>query len=527
MKEQSFVLPTERLVRGNPRAAIATAPHRLRAACASAGRTTSISKGDRVRGAAGRRRHADLQLHAASGRSAAPWSRTRSTCRRNDVVVECRRMGGGFGGKESQLSLFACVAALLARKTGKPAKLRVDRDDDMLLTGKRHDFVYRVRSRVRRARAHPRSSTSSLAGALRLFGRPVRVRSTTARCSIATTATTSTTSASCRSAARPTPCRTRRSAASAARRACSDRAGDRRHRARISASIRSTCARPTSTAPRSQRHALQADDRGQRAPRDRRRAREERRLRAPARGDPRVERTNPGAQARHRAHAGEVRHFVHRDASEPGRRLLHVYTRRHAPAEPWRHRDGSGSVHQSGAGGRGGVAGDVDRIRITASDTSKVPNASPTAASSGCDINGKAAQAAARSSSDGCRSSRRSTSIAAPETSSFAPTAGARGRALAFFRRTGEAGVLRARVSCRPPASIATPKIQLRSQDLERHALLLLLLRRRGLGSRHRHADGRESPAARSTSCTTSAGRSIPRSTWGRSKAASSRAWAG
>jgi xanthine dehydrogenase large subunit len=60
--------------------------------------------------------------------------------RAKDVVVDCRRMGGGFGGKESQPGLFACVAALLAQKTRKAIKLRVDRDDDMLMTGKRHDF---------------------------------------------------------------------------------------------------------------------------------------------------------------------------------------------------------------------------------------------------------------------------------------------------------------------------------------------------------------------------------------------------
>jgi xanthine dehydrogenase large subunit len=56
------------------------------------------------------------------------------------VVCECRRMGGGFGGKESQASQWAAIAALAARVTGKPAKLRLDRDDDMVMTGKRHDF---------------------------------------------------------------------------------------------------------------------------------------------------------------------------------------------------------------------------------------------------------------------------------------------------------------------------------------------------------------------------------------------------
>ncbi|MFX7094725.1 molybdopterin cofactor-binding domain-containing protein, partial [Acinetobacter baumannii] len=52
-----------------------------------------------------------------------------------------RRMGGGFGGKETQASLFAAIAAIGARMTGRPIKLRLDRDDDMVMTGKRHDFL--------------------------------------------------------------------------------------------------------------------------------------------------------------------------------------------------------------------------------------------------------------------------------------------------------------------------------------------------------------------------------------------------
>jgi xanthine dehydrogenase large subunit len=60
--------------------------------------------------------------------------------RANQVVVEMRRMGGGFGGKESQSALFACIAAVAANKLGRPVKLRLDRDDDFLVTGKRHCF---------------------------------------------------------------------------------------------------------------------------------------------------------------------------------------------------------------------------------------------------------------------------------------------------------------------------------------------------------------------------------------------------
>ncbi|HSW25774.1 MAG TPA: xanthine dehydrogenase molybdopterin binding subunit, partial [Burkholderiaceae bacterium] len=58
------------------------------------------------------------------------------------VQVSCRRMGGGFGGKESQSALFACVAAIAARRTGCAVKLRPDRDDDFLVTGRRHGFEY-------------------------------------------------------------------------------------------------------------------------------------------------------------------------------------------------------------------------------------------------------------------------------------------------------------------------------------------------------------------------------------------------
>ncbi len=60
----------------------------------------------------------------------------------NAVTVEVRRMGGGFGGKETHPAMFAALSALVAVKTGKPAKLRLDRDDDMVMTGKRHDFRY-------------------------------------------------------------------------------------------------------------------------------------------------------------------------------------------------------------------------------------------------------------------------------------------------------------------------------------------------------------------------------------------------
>jgi xanthine dehydrogenase large subunit len=58
----------------------------------------------------------------------------------NAVRVETRRMGGGFGGKESQGNALAVACAIVAARTGRPCKMRYDRDDDMIITGKRHDF---------------------------------------------------------------------------------------------------------------------------------------------------------------------------------------------------------------------------------------------------------------------------------------------------------------------------------------------------------------------------------------------------
>lgn len=61
------------------------------------------------------------------------------------VRVEMRRMGGGFGGKESQGNALAVACALAAHATGKPCKMRYDRDDDMVITGKRHDLKIRYK----------------------------------------------------------------------------------------------------------------------------------------------------------------------------------------------------------------------------------------------------------------------------------------------------------------------------------------------------------------------------------------------
>ena len=74
-----------------------------------------------------------------------------------DVRVVVRRMGGGFGGKESQGNALAIACAVAAEMTGRPCRMRYDRDDDMTITGKRHDFRVGYERGVRRRGPHPRA----------------------------------------------------------------------------------------------------------------------------------------------------------------------------------------------------------------------------------------------------------------------------------------------------------------------------------------------------------------------------------
>ena len=62
---------------------------------------------------------------------------------RHQLVVEVPRMGGGFGGKETQAANYAALASLAALKTGRPVKVWLNRDQDMMWTGKRHPFLTR------------------------------------------------------------------------------------------------------------------------------------------------------------------------------------------------------------------------------------------------------------------------------------------------------------------------------------------------------------------------------------------------
>lgn len=139
---QQYVIPPMHLVRGAAARAIAAAPHRLQGALSVGGQEQFYLEGQIAYAIpledGGMLVHCSTQ-HPTEMQNVVAHA---LGLQANAVRVECRRMGGGFGGKESQSALFACVAAVAARRLGRPVKLRPDRDDDFLVTGRRHGFEY-------------------------------------------------------------------------------------------------------------------------------------------------------------------------------------------------------------------------------------------------------------------------------------------------------------------------------------------------------------------------------------------------
>jgi xanthine dehydrogenase large subunit len=136
----SYIMPAKSITRGKPAEAIAAAPHKL-SGSTYCGQQEQFYLEGQITYAVPRE---DDQLtlyvstqHPDGNQREAAAALNLTT---KDVEVICRRMGGGFGGKEGNASIFSQSAALAAFKLQKPVKLRVNRDDDMMITGKRHDF---------------------------------------------------------------------------------------------------------------------------------------------------------------------------------------------------------------------------------------------------------------------------------------------------------------------------------------------------------------------------------------------------
>ena len=136
----SSVLPSVTVNRGDAGAAIVRARHRLRGTVSLGGQDQFYLEGQIAMAVP--REDGDMLVYSSTQHPGHVQELVASALglASKDVVVECRRMGGAFGGKESQPALIACIAAVLAHKIGRTVKLRLDRDTDMIVTGKRHDF---------------------------------------------------------------------------------------------------------------------------------------------------------------------------------------------------------------------------------------------------------------------------------------------------------------------------------------------------------------------------------------------------
>ncbi|MCL4107690.1 UNVERIFIED_CONTAM: hypothetical protein GTU68_022151 [Idotea baltica] len=126
--------------RGDPEAAIAAAAHQVEGTLEIGGQEHFYLEGQAA--LAVPQENNDMLVHSSTQHPTEIQHKVAEALNMpmHAVRVEIRRMGGGFGGKESQGNALAVACAVAAAQTGRPCKMRYDRDDDMMITGKRHDF---------------------------------------------------------------------------------------------------------------------------------------------------------------------------------------------------------------------------------------------------------------------------------------------------------------------------------------------------------------------------------------------------
>ncbi|WP_374664077.1 xanthine dehydrogenase molybdopterin binding subunit [Ramlibacter sp.] len=139
---KSWVLPPVTVKRGDAAAALARAAHRLQGSLEVGGQEHFYLEGQVAYALPLEQNQWWVHASTQHPGEIQHWVAHALGVASNAVTVECRRMGGGFGGKETQAGHVAVWAALAAQRTGRPVKLRLDRDDDFMITGKRHPFAY-------------------------------------------------------------------------------------------------------------------------------------------------------------------------------------------------------------------------------------------------------------------------------------------------------------------------------------------------------------------------------------------------
>jgi xanthine dehydrogenase large subunit len=143
MAKESYVSPPQLMERGDIAGSLKAAPYRLSGELHAGGQDHFYLEGQIAVATPGEdgtmhvhssTQHPTEVQHGVAHLLGVPF---------NAVTAEVRRMGGAFGGKESQATIIAGLAAVLAHKARRPVKLRLPRDDDMRATGKRHPFYIR------------------------------------------------------------------------------------------------------------------------------------------------------------------------------------------------------------------------------------------------------------------------------------------------------------------------------------------------------------------------------------------------
>ena len=140
MEAKSFIMPAKGITRGKPFEAIENAPRKITGSTYCGQQEQFYLEGQITYAVPREDKQLTLYVstqHPDGNQREAAAALNLTTA---DVEVICRRMGGAFGGKEGNASIFSQSAALAAFHLQKPVKLRVNRDDDMMITGKRHDF---------------------------------------------------------------------------------------------------------------------------------------------------------------------------------------------------------------------------------------------------------------------------------------------------------------------------------------------------------------------------------------------------
>lgn len=139
---QSYVLPPVTVRRGEPEAALQGALHTLSGSLEVGGQEHFYLEGQIAYALPLEQHQWWIYSSTQHPGEVQHWVAHALGLANHDVRVECRRMGGGFGGKETQAGHLAVWAAVAANKLKRPVKLRLDRDDDFMVTGKRHPFAY-------------------------------------------------------------------------------------------------------------------------------------------------------------------------------------------------------------------------------------------------------------------------------------------------------------------------------------------------------------------------------------------------